>query len=459
MTGGVEGISVVGLGKLGAPLAAVMASKGFRVTGVDVNEKFVAQLNAGKAPVQEPGLQDLIDASRERLRATSDFAEAIRSSDVTFIIVPTPSNERGVFANRFVLSAVHALGEALRSKQGYHLIVVTSTVMPGSTSGEIREALERASGRRVGEDVGLCYNPEFIALGTVIRDMLHPDTVLIGESDRRAGDVLELIYRRVCGKDTPVQRMSPVNAELTKISVNTFITTKITYANMLADICDHIPGADVDVVTSAVGLDSRIGRKYLRAALGYGGPCFPRDNIAFSALARQLGARADLAEATDEMNRYQVDRLARLVTANVKSGGRVAVLGLSYKPDTDVIEESQGVQLALKLASQGYGITVYDPLALGSAAAVLRDVVKPEPSMDECVRHADLVVIATAWPEFRALPPAALERSVGKLPIVDCWRLLDPVSYGHVARLIYLGKGATDTGEAAGIDAPTSAAG
>ncbi len=307
----VKGISVIGLGKLGAPLAAVMASKGFSVLGVDLNEKFVAQLNASQAPVHEPGLQQLIDASRERLRGTMDIAEAILYSELTFIIVPTPSNEQGVFTNKHVLSAITSVGEALRAKPGYHVVNITSTVMPGSTDGELRDALERSSGRRVGRDVGLCYNPEFIALGTVIRDMLRPDAILIGESDTRAGDVLEHVYRRVCGELTPIGRMSLINAELTKIAVNTFVTTKISYANMLADLCERLPGADVDVVTGALGLDSRIGSKYLKGALGYGGPCFPRDNAAFSALARRVGARADLAEATDQINTYQVDRLAQ----------------------------------------------------------------------------------------------------------------------------------------------------
>lgn len=441
-------VSVVGLGKLGAPLAAVLASKGFSVIGVDVNESFVAQLSAGRAPVSEPGLQELIDLSRARLQATTDVGGAVLASEVTFIIVPTPSNEHGVFSNKHVLSAVSSIGAALRSKQGYHVVNVTSTVMPGSTDGEIREALEHSSGRRVGHDVGLCYNPEFIALGSVIRDMLHPDTILIGESDRRAGDVLEALYRRVCGGEVPVQRMSLVNAELTKLSVNTFITMKISYANMLADLCDRIAGADVDVVTAAVGLDSRIGRKYLRGALGYGGPCFPRDNVALTAFARRLGARADLAEATDHINRFQVERLTRIVTDNLEVGRTVGVLGLSYKPDTGVIEESQGVELAKTLAAMGYRVIAFDPRALGSAAAVLRNMVTPAKSAADCAREADLVVITTAWPEFRELPLAALQRREGKLPVVDCWRALDPTRYGAVAELIYLGKGPSEAAEA-----------
>ena len=208
------------------------------------------------------------------------------------------------------------------------MVVITSTVMPGSTGGEIKAALEAASGRKVGPDLGLCYNPEFIALGSVVRDMLYPDSILIGESDTKAGDVLQTIYLQMCEKKPPVQRMNFVNAELTKISVNTYVTTKISYANMLADICDRLPGADVDVVTKALGADTRIGSKYLKGAMGYGGPCFPRDNVAFAALARKIGARADVAEATDRINNHQIDRLTGLVAKFAKAGTRIALLGL-----------------------------------------------------------------------------------------------------------------------------------
>src|SRR3954471_4081624 len=347
-------ISVIGLGKLGAPLAAVLASKGFPVVGTDLNGAFVDAINAGRAPVDEPRLQELIDDNRERLHATADAAAAVAETDVTFVIVPTPSDEDGRFTNRYIVDAMEAVGAGIRRKSSYHLVVITSTVMPGSTGGEIRAALEAHSGRLVGATLGLCYNPEFIALGSVVRDMLSPDMILIGESDVRAGEILERIYQQSCDNKPVIRRMNFVNAELTKISVNTYVTTKISYANMLADICDRIPSADVDVVTQAVGSDSRIGGKYLRGAIGYGGPCFPRDNVAFAALARSLGAHAELAEATDSINQYQVERVTGAVLSRLPHGGTVGILGLSYKPDTSVVEQSQGVALAARLLADGH---------------------------------------------------------------------------------------------------------
>ena len=260
------------------------------------------------------------------MRATHSYAEAVNGSDVTFIIVPTPSGADRAFSNKFVLSAVRSIGEVLCNKPARHTVVVTSTVMPGSTGGEIQSALEEAAGRKVGSNLGLAYNPEFIALGTVVRDMLRPDFILIGESDRETGELLEGIYKKSCDNDPIIRRMSFVNAELTKISVNTYVTTKISYANMLAEMCDHLPGADVDVVSAAVGSDTRVGSKYIKGAIGYGGPCFPRDNKAFAALGRKLGVRCDLAEATDLINDHQIERLIGAVQAHSRPGQRVGVL-------------------------------------------------------------------------------------------------------------------------------------
>lgn len=434
--------SVIGLGKLGSPLSAVLASKGHEVIGVDLNSHFVDAINKGKAPVEEPRLQELIDASKGRLSATTDYEKAILGTDITFMIVPTPSDSKGIFTNKYVIESLKSIGQALRKKDGYHVVNITSTVMPGSCDGEIRAELETASGRTVGKDVGLCYNPEFIALGNVVHNMLYPDMILLGESDPRAGEMLEQIYKTSCENNPPVMRMNLVNAELTKISVNTYVTTKISYANMLADICERLPGADVDVVTAAVGMDSRIGRKYLKGAIGYGGPCFPRDNIAFAKLAHSLGARPDLAEATDRLNDYQIDRLTAAAKKLLAGRKHVGILGLSYKPDTPVVEESQGVELAARLADEGLTVTVYDPLALDNAMVELKDKVVAVGSAEDCVKSSDVVIVATAWAEFKQVPASAFARSEGRVAVLDCWRLLPHDELKTVADFHYMGYGA-----------------
>lgn len=428
-------ICVVGLGKLGSPLAAVLASKGHNVIGVDLNAYFVDALNAGRAPVVEPQLQELIDASKGRLRATRDYAEAVPQTDISFIIVPTPSDENGVFTNRFVLDAVRAIGAALKTTDRYHVVNITSTVMPGSTEGEIRKALEEASGRTVGVDVGLTYNPEFIALGSVVRNMLYPDMILLGEFDKRSGDVLEAVYKSSTNNDPPIQRMNLVNAEITKISVNTYVTTKISFANMLAEICEGLHGADVSVVTEALGKDTRIGGKYLQGALGFGGPCFPRDNIAFGKMAERVGARADIALAGEVINRRQIGRITSLVLKHVDASREVAVLGMAYKPDTPVVEESQGVMIARDLAARGVSVAVFDPLAMEGARWALKDNVRYAQSLEDAVRNASTIVIATPSKEY-AEAATLLDRPT--VTVIDCWRVLGAEPNLNV---IHVGRG------------------
>lgn len=434
-------ISIVGLGKLGSPFVACLASRGFKVIGVDSNRRVIEAVSAGKAPVYEPGLAELMDEHKASIEATGDFDEAVSRSDITFIIVPTPSDERGGFSLDYVLAACSKVGQALGKIGRYHLVVITSTVLPGSTGGPIREALERASGKSCGPDFGLCYNPEFIALGSVIRNTLNPDFVLIGESDPRAGEMLEGVYKLLCENDPPIARMNVINAEITKLAVNTFVTTKISFANMLARICERLPGADVDVVTEALGNDKRIGHRYLKGALGYGGPCFPRDNQALSFIAREIGVSATLAEATDAVNRAQVENLVKVVKEHLPPGGAVGILGLTYKPDTNVVEESQGVLLANRLRDEGIAFSCHDP------AARIEDVAREFAGfeallpLEECIRSSDIIVITTPWEEYRKMDLALLGEGGKSRVVIDCWRILDPPEVRDYATYRALGIG------------------
>lgn len=415
--------SIVGLGKLGASMAAAIASRGFHVIGVDVSQRAVDALNAGRAPVQETNLAELISANRERLHGTLNHTEAILGSDVTFVIVPTPSDERGAFSLQYAAWAFRAIGRALAEKDGYHTVVLTSTVLPGATRHGLLPILEKESGKKCGPDFGLCYSPEFIALGSVIHDFLHPDFTLVGEFDDRCGKQLEQVYAEIMPEGPPCLRMSLENAELTKISVNTFVTTKITFANMLADLCERIPGGDVDVVTNALGFDQRIGHKYLKGGLGYGGPCFPRDNVALGFIARELGSRAGLAETTDQTNHALPAAVASKVLSLVPKGATIAILGLAYKPFSHVIEESQGMMLARRLADAGARVIAYDPLAAEGAKTELADHALVLDSLEDCLAEADCVLITTPDPMFKALNAASFGEK--QVTVVDFWRILD----------------------------------
>jgi UDPglucose 6-dehydrogenase len=330
------------------------------------------------------------------------------------------------------------IGRVLAKKPGYHLVVLHSTTMPGSVGGPVRERLERASGRKVGSGLGLCYNPEFVALGDVISGLLHPDFILIGESDKKAGDILENLYRKVVGPHANIARMNFVNAELTKISVNTYVTMKISFANMLGEICDNLEGADVSVVLDAIGRDTRIGRKYLKSAVGYGGPCFPRDTIAFGQVAHRVGGTADLALSTDIINRRQVSRLTETISDMVPAGGTAAVLGLSYKPGTPVIEESQGIMLARSLKDAGFNVVAHDPMASGPARAILGDAARLFPTAREAIAHTDVVAIITPWPEYADMSPDWF--ADGRIRfIIDCWGQLTPDLFTGRCKIVRLG--------------------
>jgi len=432
-------ISVIGLGKLGSPIVACFASKGFKVIGVDTNPEFIHLINKGKAPVFEPKLAEYLAANQERISATKDYKEAILNSDITFVIIPTPSKEGGGFSTKYVAEAAKEIGQALSEKTSFHLVVLTSTVTPGSTEKDLLPILEKYSGKKCGNDFGLCYNPEFIALGSVINDLLNPNFVLIGEFDLRSGQMLESFYKNICENNPPVKRMSIVNAEITKIALNTYITTKISYANMLAELCEKIPGGNVDLVTDALGCDKKVGHQYLKGALGYGGPCFPRDNRALISTAKKYGVSLLIAEATDGINKTQVPRLKELILSLLPNNGKVAILGLSYKPNTNVIEESQSIELAQVLSERGVPVTVYDPAAMDNAKQVLNDKVNFALSLEQSVKTADLVIITTPWEEFKHLNPAYLKQGDKKVVLIDCWRMLDRKNYQANVKYLSLG--------------------
>jgi UDPglucose 6-dehydrogenase len=438
MTEATARASVIGLGKLGSPLAACLAAKGLHVVGVDADPQKVEALHEGRAPVFEPQLEETIAAGASRLRATTSIPEAIAASEITFIVVATPSEPDGSFSLRFALPVCEEIGKAIGAKDGYHVVVMTSTVMPGTTGGPVQQALERASGKLAGRDFGLCYSPEFIALGSVVRDFLNPDFVLIGESDERAGEILEAIYLRVCDTKPKVARMNFVNAELTKLSVNTYVTTKISFANMLARICERLPGCDVDVVTRALGLDTRIGGKYLKGAVSYGGPCFPRDNLALLALAEELGAPAEIAQVTHRFNRSQIPWLADLVCSQASSG-TIGVLGLTYKPGTDVVEQSVGLLLARELATRSLRVMAYDPAGARNGALALGESVRMAGSAEECIAACEAVVLATPWPQFVKIPAAGWARVGRPRTVVDCWRALPHLA--DASGVLYVGLG------------------
>lgn len=414
-------IAVVGLGKLGAVIAAIYAASGHEVRGVDLSADAVDAVNRGSAPVSEPGLADLIVEAGQNLSATTSTQAAVADSDLTFVIVPTPSDETGRFSNAYLVQALQAIGEGLRDARADHTVVISSTVMPGSCQGELVQALESSSGRVVGHGLNLVYSPEFIALGSVIRDMRFPDLVLVGESHPGAARDFLAAVRTVVRNEPKIHVMNLVNAEVVKIAINTYVTTKISFANMIGEICAGLEGGDAGVVTDAIGADSRIGKKYLKPALGYGGPCFPRDNLALGALAADLGVEALLAESSDSINRRQPKRIVDAVQRVVSPPARVALLGLAYKAETSVCEASQGIIIARLLADLGFDVHAFDPEANSEARPLLHPQVALHDHIKETLAEAQVVVVATPWEDFRGIKFG----DVAGTWVIDPWEIMD----------------------------------
>ena len=416
-------ISVVGLGKLGAPIVAAFASRGHDVIGLDVNPVSVEALKDHRAPVAETDLQKYIDENRARISATSDWNELVNKSDISFVVVPTPSGPDGGFANTFVVSACERLGAALQKKDEFHLVVVVSTVMPGSSEKEIIPALEKASGKKEGRDFGYCYSPSLIALGSVIHDFLNPELVINGANDSKSRETLHAFYEKALLSKPVFHEVTPGEAELAKIGINTFITTKISFANMLGMIADAMPNVNVDNVTKILGSDSRIGHKYLKAGGSYGGPCFPRDNRAFTRAAANFAVATFIPKATDDTNNQYIEHIAKKVNDAIdgKPDVRVGIVGVAYKPNTDVIEEGMGLKLAHHLIGTGARVMLFDPSAAHSTKKHFGATTEHAESLEACLAASHVIVVTNPYKShFEKINPALLE---GKT-MIDSWNVV-----------------------------------
>jgi UDPglucose 6-dehydrogenase len=397
--------AVVGLGKLGLPYAALLANSGIKVNGLDLNQERIEQIsNLNLEP--EPLLSDLVRENLGRnLLITQDWEFALKDTNASFIIVPTPSANNDLFSNEYVLEAVTRVANITKFNSQPHVIVIVSTVMPTTCDEKVVPLIKEIYGEdNYGAKISLIYSPEFIALGTIVKNMEKPDMILIGESDAWAGDLFSLIQGKIARNQPPILRMSFSSAELTKLFINTYVTSKISFANMVAEISQEVENANVGIILEALGLDSRIGGKYLKAGLGYGGPCFPRDTRALNSFSKLKGVDATLVRATDEINRRQpllwISRIERLIqNANQ---GKIAILGLSYKPGSFITDESQAVQIANLLARRGFSVGVHDPLVEINSNLGLDPRIHSITDLNS-LDEFDLLVVAVPWPEYEII--------------------------------------------------------
>ncbi|MFH8403714.1 UDP-glucose dehydrogenase family protein [Streptomyces sp. NPDC018019] len=424
-------ITVIGTGYLGATHAAAMAELGFEVLGLDIDPAKIEMLERGETPMFEPGLEELlrshvagIEGASGRLRFTTSWEEVADFGDVHFLCVNTPQ-KHGEYAcdMSYVDSAVESLAPLLRRPA---LVVGKSTVPVGSA---VRLAARVAELAPAGEDVELAWNPEFLREGFAVQDTLHPDRIVIGVDGGRAEEVLREVYAKPVAEGSPFVVADFPTAELVKTSANSFLATKISFINAMAEVCEAA-GGDVVKLAEAIGHDERIGKKFLRAGIGFGGGCLPKDIRAFMARAGELGADQALTflREVDSINmrrRGHMVELTREAVGGSFLGTRVAVLGATFKPDSDDVRDSPALNVAGQIHLQGGQVTVYDPKGMENARRVFPTLGYADTARD-AVRGADVVLHLTEWREFRELDPAALAEVVATPRILDGRNALDP---------------------------------
>lgn len=444
MKTGPDTVSIIGLGYVGLCTAATFASRGMRVIGIDSDETRIEQIRKGKVPVREPQLDRLLKTviKRKLLEATTDASNATNTS-ASFLTVGTPSQPDGSIDLTYVKNATADLGELLKEKRGYHLLVVKSTVIPGTTNNVVKPVLEQSTGKKVGPNLGLCANPEFLKEGTAINDALHPDKIVIGSNEKKSADQLTKIYRRFYeNKLPPMIITSPETAELVKYASNAFLATKVSYINTIANIAQQIPGVDVNQVAEAIGQDPRIGPLFLKAGPGYGGSCFHKDLQALISYSRDQGYDPTLLTATEETNEQQADKVVALSEKLVGplEAKRIAVLGLAFKKDTDDIRGAASIRVIDRLRKKGARIVAYDPMAMTSFENVFGNTIELAENPHNAIKAADCAIVMTEWDEFRKLKAKDYVAFMKAPNVIDARRVYPPEDYKEL-NLVGIGLG------------------
>jgi len=402
-------ISVIGAGYVGLITAAGLSEKGHNVTCVDIQKERVELINSGKTPLFEEGLEEILKRNvGKNLRATTDL-EDILSTDVTFICVQTPADFDGTVDLRYIKNTVRDMGRILRKKNSYHVVVVKSTVPPGTTEEILIPLLEKNSGKIAGKDLGVVMSPEFLREGMAMRDFLNPDRIVIGAYDKRAVKIVKEIYKANC----PVFETTPRTAEMIKYASNIFLATKISFINDIGNICKKL-GIDVYEVAEGLSLDHRIGPHSMRAGLGWGGSCFPKDIRGLVHRSRELGYEPKLIDAVIQINEEQPKIMVRLGKNKLGSleNKRAVVLGLAFKGNTDDVRDSQAFPVIELLLKEGAEVVVYDPKAMENAKKVLNNRVRFADSAEKALKDADIAFIATDWDEFKNISFDGMKRKI-----------------------------------------------
>jgi UDPglucose 6-dehydrogenase len=438
-------VSIVGTGYVGLCTAVGFASKGYNVITSTHNHKKAEKINCGLPPFFEPDLQPILEEAikSRKLKCVTNRRDAISDTDVTFIAVGTPSQPDGSIDLQYIRESSHEIGEALKEKIAYHLIIVKSTVVPGTTENVVKPILEESSEKQCGIGFGLCMSPEFLRQGAAIFDTLNPDRIVIGEYDTKSGDILEDLSTAFYDNNTPtIIRTRISTAELIKYSNNAFLATKISFINTIANLCQKIPNSDIVTIAKAIGLDKRINPQFLNAGIGYGGSCFPKDVKALIAYSKTIGYNPLLLNSVEEVNNNQPKQAIALAKQHLGNlhDKRIAILGLSFKPNTSDMREARSIPIINQLLTEGAQVIAYDPVAIPNAKSLLSKEITYASSPIECLKDAHCAILVTEWDEFKKLTPEDFQ-SMHQPILIDSRRIFNPEDFAGKVKLEGIGLG------------------
>jgi len=416
-------IATIGAGYVGLVTGACFADMGWDVTCIDINPEKIAALEAGRIPIYEPGLEEMVrrNADARRLHFTTEISEGVPGRDAVFIAVGTPPRPEDGHAD---MKYVHAAAEAIAAAMTGFTVVVNKSTVPVGTAREVAEIIGRT---REPDEYEVLSNPEFLREGAAVEDFTRPDRVVVGARSERAAEVMRQLYKPLTDQGHAMLVTDPESAELIKYAANAFLATKITFINEIADLCEKA-GADVDQVAQGIGLDTRIGPRFLKPGPGYGGSCFPKDTLEFVTTARDYGAPSRIVEAVVETNDRRkeavADRIEEALGGDLR-GKRVGVLGVTFKADTDDMRESPALTIIPALQARGAHVVAFDPQGMENAADLLADVAWAETAYD-ALTGADAAAILTEWRLFATLDLVRVRSALKSPIVVDMRNLYDP---------------------------------
>lgn len=432
-------IGIIGLGFVGLTFASILADKGYQVIGVDTDKRKIQNIKNGKAPFYEPELDKILKkAITKKFILSEKIDDAVEKSNLIFVAVGTPMNTEGNIDLKMILNACKKIGKSLQKTKNIPSIIIKSTVIPGTAINQIKKNLERYSNKKVEKGFSLISNPEFLREGNAVKDTLQPHLIVIGGENKKKNLELENFYKKFHNHKIPIMFTNNTTAEMIKYANNSFLATKISFINNIANLCQTIPGTNVDDVANAIGIDPRIGKYFLNAGPGFGGSCLPKDLQAIIKFSEKVGEESKLLKAVHETNILQIKKILKIINKNLGNvkKKKITILGLSFKEDSDDIRESISIKLIEKLIQKDAVIRVHDPKALKNTKNLFGSKISYFDKIDEALTGSQCTILMTPWKQYSKLKNADFQKMKNKI-IIDTRRILNCKENG----LKYIGLG------------------